>query len=135
MNRRSRREFERIQKAGGVSSLAHPIRLGKRDHAEEEELIAHIGGLGLDAIEAYHSDHDEADVAAIPLLCREVCPESYRRVRFPRGQQAQREARTGQRAYFAAGRTVALEPETVNGLFMASFRTMPIAATLPRAGE
>jgi 3',5'-nucleoside bisphosphate phosphatase len=54
--------IERIQKAGGVSSLAHPIRLGKRDHTEEEELIAHIGGLGLDAIEAYHSDHNEADV-------------------------------------------------------------------------
>jgi predicted metal-dependent phosphoesterase TrpH len=54
--------IERIQKAGGVSSLAHPIRLGKRDHTEEEELIAHIHGLGLDAIEAYHSDHDEADV-------------------------------------------------------------------------
>ncbi len=54
--------IERIQKAGGVSSLAHPIRLGKRDLTEEEELIAHIGGLGLDAIEAYHSDHDEADV-------------------------------------------------------------------------
>jgi predicted metal-dependent phosphoesterase TrpH len=54
--------IQRIRNAGGVSSLAHPIRLGKRDHSEEEELIAHIGGLGLDAIEAYHSDHDEPDV-------------------------------------------------------------------------
>ena len=68
-NRRSRREFERIREAGGVSSLAHPIRLGKRDHAEEEDLIAHIGGLGLDAIEAYHSDHGAADVAAISRIC------------------------------------------------------------------
>jgi predicted metal-dependent phosphoesterase TrpH len=42
--------------------LAHPIRLGKRDLAEEEELIASFVALGLDAIEAYHSDHSPADV-------------------------------------------------------------------------
>jgi predicted metal-dependent phosphoesterase TrpH len=54
--------IQRISGAGGVSSLAHPIRLGKRDHGEEEELIAQIAALGLDAIEAYHSDHDGTDV-------------------------------------------------------------------------
>jgi 3',5'-nucleoside bisphosphate phosphatase len=57
-----REGIDRIQSAGGVSSLAHPIRLGKRDHAEEEELIASFVALGLDCIEAYHSDHDRADV-------------------------------------------------------------------------
>lgn len=54
--------IERIRLAGGTSSLAHPIRLGKRDLAEEEELIASFVALGLDAIEAHHSDHSPADV-------------------------------------------------------------------------
>ena len=54
--------IDRIASAGGVSSVAHPIRLGKRSYAEEEELIASFVALGLDAIEAYHSDHSDADV-------------------------------------------------------------------------
>jgi predicted metal-dependent phosphoesterase TrpH len=54
--------IRRIQQAGGVASLAHPIRLGKRDATEEEDLVAFISSFGLDAIEAYHSDHDAADV-------------------------------------------------------------------------
>lgn len=54
--------IERIRLAGGISSLAHPIRLGKRDPAEEEELISGFVALGLDSIEAYHSDHQPADV-------------------------------------------------------------------------
>lgn len=54
--------IERIRLAGGISSLAHPIRLGKRDPIEEEELISGFVALGLDAIEAYHSDHQPEDV-------------------------------------------------------------------------
>jgi 3',5'-nucleoside bisphosphate phosphatase len=54
--------IERIAAAGGMSSLAHPIRLGRRDLAEEEELIASFVALGLDAIEAYHSDHSAIDI-------------------------------------------------------------------------
>jgi 3',5'-nucleoside bisphosphate phosphatase len=54
--------IDRIRNAGGISSLAHPIRLGKRDAAEEEELISGFVALGLDSIEAYHSDHDSHDV-------------------------------------------------------------------------
>jgi 3',5'-nucleoside bisphosphate phosphatase len=53
--------IDRIASAGGVSSLAHPIRLGKRNLAEEEEMIASFVALGLDAIEAYHSDHATGD--------------------------------------------------------------------------
>jgi predicted metal-dependent phosphoesterase TrpH len=53
---------ERIRNAGGISSLAHPIRLGKTDAAGEEELISGFVALGLDAIEAYHSDHEAHDV-------------------------------------------------------------------------
>ncbi|MGH9628592.1 MAG: PHP domain-containing protein, partial [Bryobacteraceae bacterium] len=39
--------IRRVNEAGGVSSLAHPIRLGKRDPEDEEELIAEIAGMGL----------------------------------------------------------------------------------------
>jgi predicted metal-dependent phosphoesterase TrpH len=54
--------IERIRNAGGISSLAHPVRLGRNDASEEEELIASFIGYGLDSIEAYHSDHRPQDV-------------------------------------------------------------------------
>ena len=44
----------RIHEAGGVASLAHPGLLGR------DELIAGFAEAGLDALEAYHSDHDPA---------------------------------------------------------------------------
>ena len=50
-----------INEAGGVSSLAHPVRLGKRDPEAEEDLIAQMADEGLKAIEAYHSDHTARD--------------------------------------------------------------------------
>ena len=49
--------ISRITKGGGISSLAHPVRLGKRDAAEEERLIGGMCDAGLHAIEVYHSDH------------------------------------------------------------------------------
>lgn len=42
----------RIHDAGGIASLAHPGLLG------HDEWIAGFCGAGLDAIEAYHSEHD-----------------------------------------------------------------------------
>lgn len=44
----------RILEAGGVASLAHP------GPANRDELIPQLMDAGLGAIEAYHSDHDEA---------------------------------------------------------------------------
>jgi len=44
---------ERIHQARGLASLAHPALL---DH---DEWIPDLAGAGLDAIEAYHSAHDE----------------------------------------------------------------------------
>lgn len=55
--------IRKIQEAGGLTSLAHPIRLGKRDLNEEEELVGKFAAMSLDAIEAYHSDHSPQDVA------------------------------------------------------------------------
>lgn len=51
----------RIQKAGGVSSLAHPVRIGYFRAPERElALIADLRDAGLAALEVYHSDHTPA---------------------------------------------------------------------------
>jgi predicted metal-dependent phosphoesterase TrpH len=47
----------RIVAAGGVASLAHPVRV-KRDIAAS---VPALCALGLTALEAYHSDHTEED--------------------------------------------------------------------------
>ncbi len=62
--------IQRVAGGGGISSLAHPIRLGKRNHAEEDELIGQIAGWGLRAIEVYHSDQTAADSARYLELAR-----------------------------------------------------------------
>jgi len=60
----------RIRDGGGISSLAHPVRLGKRDHHEEEESIAAMAAAGLQAIEVFHSDHSRADQERYLALAR-----------------------------------------------------------------
>jgi 3',5'-nucleoside bisphosphate phosphatase len=62
--------IQRIREGGGISSLAHPIRLGKRDHVEEEQLIASMCDAGLQAIEAFHSDHKAADAERYLAIAR-----------------------------------------------------------------
>jgi predicted metal-dependent phosphoesterase TrpH len=54
--------FEQIHAAGGVASLAHPGLL-RRD-----EWIAGFAASGLDAIEAYHTSHDEVQLRAYRSL-------------------------------------------------------------------
>ncbi len=51
---------ERIRAAGGIASLAHPIRVKSDVPALMPELCA----AGMNAIEAYHSDHSGADTEA-----------------------------------------------------------------------
>jgi predicted metal-dependent phosphoesterase TrpH len=46
--------FDRIHKAGGIASLAHPVLVG------HDEWIPGFAAAELDALEAYHSDHDAA---------------------------------------------------------------------------
>jgi 3',5'-nucleoside bisphosphate phosphatase len=46
-----------VHDAGGIASIAHPGLLG------HDEWLAPLAEQGLDAIEAYHSDHDEAVTA------------------------------------------------------------------------
>lgn len=51
----------RIRAAGGVSSLAHPIRVTAGTEAMQREIIAGFAGAGLDALEAYHTDQTETE--------------------------------------------------------------------------
>jgi len=45
--------FARIHEAGGVASIAHPALIGR------DAWIPEFAAAGADALEAYHSDHDE----------------------------------------------------------------------------
>jgi predicted metal-dependent phosphoesterase TrpH len=50
--------FDQIHRAGGIASLAHPGLL------RHDEWIAGFAAAGLDAIEAFHSNHDEQQTAS-----------------------------------------------------------------------
>jgi len=59
--------IERLVKEGGVASLAHPIRLGRRSardgHGGLEDWVLEMRAMGLRALEAFHSDHPPTQVA------------------------------------------------------------------------
>jgi len=57
-----------VSAAGGLSVLAHPIRLGMHDAAAEDALIRELRDGGLRGIEVYHSDHAPADVRRYAAL-------------------------------------------------------------------
>jgi predicted metal-dependent phosphoesterase TrpH len=48
-----------IRDAGGIASLAHPVRLPE----DLGSILAELRAAGLDAIEAYHSDHSSSQTA------------------------------------------------------------------------
>jgi len=57
--------FAKIHAAGGIASLAHPVLV------KHDEWIPAFAAAGLDALEAFHSDHDEADTARYLGLARD----------------------------------------------------------------
>ncbi len=57
----------RIREAGGVASLAHPVRI--RD-CDLSALVPELCAAGLNAIEAYHSDHSPQETALYLALAR-----------------------------------------------------------------
>ena len=57
---------ERIRNAAGIASLAHPVRV----RADVPSVLPELCAAGLNAIEAYHSDHSPADVACYLELAR-----------------------------------------------------------------
>lgn len=53
--------IERVQTSGGISSLAHPVRVGLSNKLEEElTFFAELRDAGLDALEVFHSDQGPA---------------------------------------------------------------------------
>ena len=63
--------IERIAAAGGISSIAHPVRMGYRDPEKMRAVVAELRDAGLTALEVYHSDHRPADVKQYLGLARE----------------------------------------------------------------
>jgi predicted metal-dependent phosphoesterase TrpH len=64
--------IQQIAEGGGLPVLAHPVRLGVRNHAVEDELIGKMRDAGLRGIEAYHSDHPPEDVARYLKLAEKL---------------------------------------------------------------
>lgn len=55
--------LERILRSGGVPSLAHPVRVAKNNWDKLAEYVEDLAGLGLRAIEVYHSEHSPENVS------------------------------------------------------------------------
>ena len=53
----------RLRQAGGIPSLAHPVRIFRNDYGKIDALVHEMIPHGLTAIEEYHSDHKPADVS------------------------------------------------------------------------
>ncbi len=62
--------IRRVRDGGGVTSLAHPCRLG-RFGQQEEDLIRQMAKMGVQAIEAYHSDHNDRQQERYQMLGRQ----------------------------------------------------------------
>jgi hypothetical protein len=54
--------IERVRKAGGIPSIAHPVRIFRNNYDRVDTLVAEMVPHGLMAVEAYHSDHRPEDV-------------------------------------------------------------------------
>jgi 3',5'-nucleoside bisphosphate phosphatase len=67
-----REGLERVSAAGGVPSLAHPIRLSAKGETGLEEWLVEMREMGLRAIEVFHSDHRPEDVARYLDLARRL---------------------------------------------------------------
>jgi 3',5'-nucleoside bisphosphate phosphatase len=55
--------LERILASGGVPSLAHPNRVAKNNWEKLAAYVEDLAGLGMRAIEVYHSDHSPENVS------------------------------------------------------------------------
>src|SRR5580704_1724282 len=62
--------LERILRSGGVPSLAHPVRVAKNNWEKLAEYVEDLAGLGMRAIEVYHSDHSPENVSYYASLAQ-----------------------------------------------------------------
>lgn len=60
--------IERIKAGGGISSLAHPVRVAKNHWSTLEKYVEELAALGMDCLEAHHSDHSPEDVSFYTTL-------------------------------------------------------------------
>ena len=60
--------LERILASGGVPSLAHPSRVAKNNWGKLAAYVEDLAGLGMRAIEVYHSDHSPENVSYYATL-------------------------------------------------------------------
>lgn len=65
-----KRAIQAIHHAGGLAILAHPIQLHCADAHELEHAVVQLKKMGLDALEAIHSDHAPADVQRYRALAQ-----------------------------------------------------------------
>jgi predicted metal-dependent phosphoesterase TrpH len=56
-----------IRQAGGIASLAHPVRI----HEDVATILPELRAAGLNAIEAYHSDHTASQTARYLELAKQ----------------------------------------------------------------
>ncbi len=63
---------QRVAAAGGMPSLAHPVRLLQgREPRALRNLIGELVDAGLQGIEVYHSEHDTADIELYSAIASE----------------------------------------------------------------
>lgn len=55
--------IRRVVAAGGVASMAHPVRVARNDWTRLTEYVEHLAAMGMRALEVYHSDHTPENVA------------------------------------------------------------------------
>jgi len=82
----------RLRQAGGIPSLAHPVRIFRNDYDKVDALIREMIPHGLTAIEAYHSDHKPADVRhynnQVAPYSNPIAPQTnYSTARYLRNEQ------------------------------------------------
>jgi predicted metal-dependent phosphoesterase TrpH len=64
--------IERVRNAGGIPSLAHPVRILRNNYGKVDALVREMLGHGLMALEVYHSDHKPEDVVHYTGLANEI---------------------------------------------------------------
>jgi len=60
--------LRRIDEAGGITVLAHPVQLRTQNDAQLERVVKDLADLGLAGIEVLHSDHDDIHAARYARL-------------------------------------------------------------------
>jgi predicted metal-dependent phosphoesterase TrpH len=64
--------FRWMREAGAVSSWAHPARFLREDDPPAEELFHELGERGLNAIEAFHTDHSPDDAERFRRIAEDM---------------------------------------------------------------